>query len=68
LSLGGRRQKPIGALTSVRIGDKVVLNFFQNFGLERFEMVCKELKNDKNESKSSLGGCGQKPIGALNSG
>jgi hypothetical protein len=66
-SLGGRRQKPIGALNSPRIGEKVELKFFQNFCLERSGKVWKELKNDKNEYKSSLGGHRQKPIGALNS-
>ena len=66
-SLGGRRQKQIGALNSPRIGEKVELKTFQNFCLERSGKVWKELKNDKNEHKSSLGGCRQKPIGALNS-
>jgi hypothetical protein len=65
--LGGCRQKLIGALNSPRIGEKVELKFFQNFCLEMSGKVWKELKKDKNEYKSSLGGCGQKPIGALNS-
>jgi hypothetical protein len=34
-SLGGRRQKPIGALNLPRIGEKVELKKFQNFCLER---------------------------------
>jgi hypothetical protein len=67
LSLGGCRQKPIGALNSPRIGDKIELKMFQNFCLERSGKVWKELKNDKNDYKSSLGGRRQKPIGALNS-
>jgi hypothetical protein len=77
LSLGGCRQKQIGALNSPRIGKKVEQKFFQNFwlkrsgkvwkGLERSGKVWKELKNDKNEYKSSLGGRRQKTIGALNS-
>jgi hypothetical protein len=67
LSLGSHPQKPIGALNSPRIGEKVELKFFQNFCLERSGKVWKELKNDKNEYRSSLGGRRQKPIGALNS-
>mgnify|MGYP006090206643 CR=1 FL=1 len=67
MSLGGCRQKPIGALNSPRIGEKVELKFFQNCCLERSGKVWKELKNDKNEYKWSLGGRRQKPIGALNS-
>jgi hypothetical protein len=66
-SLGGRRQKPIGALNSPRIRGKFELKFVLNFCLERSGKVWKELKNDKNEYKSSLGGRRQKPIGALNS-
>ena len=65
--MGGCRQKPIGELNSPRIGGKVELKFFQNFCLERSGKVWKELKHDKNEYKSSLGGRRQKPIGALNS-
>jgi hypothetical protein len=56
-------------LDSARIGKKVELKKYQNKfwqGLERFEKVWKELKNDKNEYKSSLGGHRQKPIDALN--
>jgi hypothetical protein len=67
-SLGGRRQKLIAALISPRTGEKVELKFFsQNFCLERSGKVWKELKTDKNEYKSSLGGGRQKPIAALNS-
>jgi hypothetical protein len=54
-------------LNSTKIGEKVELKKFQNFGLERSGKVWKDLKNDKNEYKSSLGGRRQKPIGALNS-
>jgi hypothetical protein len=54
-------------LNSPRIGQKVELRIFQNFCLERSGKVWKELKNDRNEYKSSLGGRRQKPIGALNS-
>jgi hypothetical protein len=66
-SLGGHRQKPIGALNSPRIGEKVELKIFQNLCLERSGKVWKELNNDKNKYKSSLGGHRQKPISALNS-
>jgi hypothetical protein len=66
-SLGGRRQKPIGALNSPKIGEKVELKFSLNFCLERSGKVWKELKNDENEYKLSLGGRTQKRIGALNS-
>jgi hypothetical protein len=66
-NLGGHRQKPIGALNSPRMGDKIELKFFQNFCLERSGKVWKKLKNDKNEYKLSLGGHRQKPIGALDS-
>jgi hypothetical protein len=69
LSLGGPRQKMLGALNSPRIGEKVELQKFQNFCLERSRKVWKGLeraKNDKNEYKSNLGGRRQKPIGALN--
>jgi hypothetical protein len=47
LSLGGCRQKLIGALNSARIGAKVELKFFQNFCLERSGKVWKELKKIK---------------------
>jgi hypothetical protein len=67
MSLGGRRQKPIGALNSPRIGEKVELKKLQNFCLKRSGKVWKELENDKNEYKSSLDSHPQKPIGALNS-
>jgi hypothetical protein len=68
LSLGGHRQKPIGALNSPRIGEKVELKMiFPNLCLEKSGKVWKELKNDKNEYKSSLSGRRQKPISALNS-
>jgi hypothetical protein len=53
-------------LNLTRIGEKVELKKFQNFCLERSGKVWKELENDKNEYKSSLGGRRQKPIGALN--
>jgi hypothetical protein len=54
-------------LNSARIGEKVELKKIQKFCLERSGKVWKELKNDKNEYKLSLGGRRQKPIGALNS-
>jgi hypothetical protein len=66
-SLVGRKQKPISALDSARIGEKVQLKKFQIFCLESSGKVWKELKNNKNEYKSSLGGCRQRPIGALDS-
>ena len=43
-SLGGRRQKPIGALNSPRIGEKVELKSFKKFfwkGLERAKKIIK---------------------------
>jgi len=43
-SLGGRRQKPIGALDSARIGEKVQSKIFQNFCLERSGKVWKGLE------------------------
>jgi hypothetical protein len=64
--MGGRRQKTLGALNSPRIGEKVELQKFLNFCLERSGKFWKELKNYKNEYKSSLGGRRQKPIGVLN--
>jgi hypothetical protein len=47
------------------MGEKVELKFFQNVCLQRSGKDWKRLKNDKNEYKLSLGGCRQKPIGAL---
>jgi hypothetical protein len=44
LRLGGRRQKPIGALNSPRIGEKVELKSFKKFfwkGLERAKKIIK---------------------------
>jgi hypothetical protein len=43
-SLGGHRQKLIGALNSPRIGEKVELKYFQNCCLKRSGKVLKELK------------------------
>jgi hypothetical protein len=43
-SLGGRRQRPIGALDSARKGEKVESKIFQNFCLERSEGVWQELE------------------------
>jgi hypothetical protein len=43
-SLGDRRQKPIGALNSARIGEKVELKFFSIFCLERSGKFWKEQK------------------------
>jgi hypothetical protein len=46
-SLGGRRQKLIGALNSPRIGEKVELKKLQNFCLERSGKVWKGLERAK---------------------
>jgi hypothetical protein len=46
-SLGGRRQKPIGALNSSRIEEKVELKIFLNFCLERSGKVWKYLERAK---------------------
>jgi hypothetical protein len=44
LSLGGRRQKLIGALNSAKKSEKVEPNFFQNLCLEKSAKVWKMLK------------------------
>ena len=65
MSLGEWRQKPIGALNSARIGEKVELKKIQIFFLKNWWGLERAKKNDKNEYKSSLGGHRQKVIGAL---
>jgi hypothetical protein len=64
-SLGGCRQKPIGALDSAKIGERGKPTKFQKSFLENWWGLERASKNDKNEYKSSLGGCGRKPIGAM---
>jgi hypothetical protein len=54
-------------MNSLRIGEKVELKKILNFCLKGSGKVWKELKNDKNEYKSSLGSYPQKPTGELNS-
>ena len=54
MSLGGCRQKPIGALNSPRIGDKIELKILQNFCRERFGKVWKGLERAKKMIKMSI--------------
>ena len=66
-SLGGRGQKLIGALNSTKIGEDAKPKKFQNFFLKNWWGLERAQKWWKYEHKSSLGGCGQKLTGALNS-
>jgi hypothetical protein len=62
-----RRQKPIGALNSTRIGERAKPKRIQKFFLKKLVRSGKSSKYEENEHKLSLGCLRQKPIGALNS-
>jgi hypothetical protein len=66
-SLGGRGRKLMGALNSARIGENAKPKIFHKFVLKNLWGLERAQKWWKYEHKSSLGGCGQKLIGALNS-
>jgi hypothetical protein len=53
-------------LNSAAIGEEAKPKQFHVF-FSKIGEIWKELKNDENKYMSSLGGCRQKPIGALNS-